>query len=296
MRQSIRDMFQTEGIKNVSTHATAESLRNLMSEIPPDMLVLSDDFDSSVFDMVKEVRHNQLGDNPFVLITVLVDPKHRDALQKAVQSGVDDIVVKPLQSTMVHERLRLVAFHRKPFIATDDYVGPERKGATPAHFSVRRVEVLNTLREKAYGRTFDQFELKEAIEESVNKVLEAQLNTHSYKLGQVCDLVLEAYETNEITPEVEAELSVLSNVLREAALVAARLKDSNLQGLCLSLAETISELERHYTEPADSDLDLLRKLAQAFRMAVDSAAARNMEDDLVPDKYKDRVAGRAVDI
>ena len=44
-RQKLRDMFQAEGIKNVSTHANVSSLQPLLNEVPPDLLVLSDDFD-----------------------------------------------------------------------------------------------------------------------------------------------------------------------------------------------------------------------------------------------------------
>jgi hypothetical protein len=81
-RQQLRDLLQAEGIKNVSTHATASSLKTLMFSVPPDLLVLSDDFDPKILDLIRDIRFNQLGLNPFIIITMLVAQRGAPASKK----------------------------------------------------------------------------------------------------------------------------------------------------------------------------------------------------------------------
>src|SRR3954470_12823176 len=126
-RQLLRDLLIAQGVRQVVCHPNLDSLRKLIFEIPPDLLVISDDFDEAIFDFIKEIRFQRAGDNPFMLISMLVQPTHGQALDHAIEAGVADIILKPVWAERIQERLRLVVFHRKPFIATDGYVGPERK-------------------------------------------------------------------------------------------------------------------------------------------------------------------------
>lgn len=293
-RQQLREMFVAEGIKNISTHANAQSLRSLMFEAPPDLLVLSDDFDEDVFELAKEVRFNKLGINPFIIISFLIGQRNTANIAKAIEVGADDIVIKPVDSKKVHERLRLTTHFRQPFIATSDYVGPDRKSDKDNHPGARRVDVLNTLKEKANGRTFEQWELKEAVSESLAKVVEAQLSSQGMKMGALCDVILDAYRGGSVTPEVQTNFATLAEILREASNMAKHIKDQSLESLCLSLAENVAMMEINYENLDEGEIDLIDKLSQAFRMAIDSASQRSEEE--TSNKYEGRVAGNAVDV
>ncbi|MEQ9110461.1 MAG: hypothetical protein RIF37_14465 [Rhodospirillaceae bacterium] len=296
-RQKLREMFLSEGIKNISTHANVASLRTLMFEVPPDLLVLSDDFDPDVFEVVKEVRFNQLGGNPFIVISVLVGQRNGHNIQKAIEVGADDVVIKPLDPKKIHERLRLITYHRQPFVATSEYVGPDRKSDKVSHPGARRVNVLNTMREKADGRKFEPWELKEAITDSLSAVVEAQLTSQSMKMGHLCDVILDAHKIGHITEELRDNFIALTAILREAANMAQTLKDNSLESLCLSLAENVAMMEINYESLEDGDIDLIQKLSQAFRMAIDSAAQRKQnEEEELSAKYDGRIAGNSVDI
>jgi response regulator RpfG family c-di-GMP phosphodiesterase len=268
-RQQLRDMFLAQGIKAVVCHATVEALKAMLLENPPDMLVLSDDFDPAVFDLVKEIRHHKVGDNPFMLITMMVEASRRRALTAAIKAGVDDIVIKPLSAERVRERLNLITFHRPAFVATASYVGPERRN-DPQPAEVKRIPVLNTLLEKVNGRDFNKDSLKEAIEKSMEQVLQAQLDSQSSQLGELCARLVHAYDSKSVSTNVQDDLLMLSNVLLEASEVAARLRDAQLVALCKSLSDSIVKLADHYDEPSTKELDLLRKITAAFQMAMDA--------------------------
>ena len=210
---------------------------------------------------------------------MLVSQRGKANIAKALEAGADDVVIKPLDARKMHERLRLIAYYRQPFVATSEYVGPDRKGDVPLQRGATRVHVLNTLKEKADGKTFELGELQEAVKASQNKVVEAQLASQSMKMGSLCDLILEAYESGEVTEDVLDNLALLTGILREAGAMARQIRDKSLQELCSTLADNVSAMEHTYAELSDADLSLIRKLSQAFRMAIDSAAAQKAEED-----------------
>jgi DNA-binding response OmpR family regulator len=272
-RNQLRDMFKSQGIVQVVCHANMEGLKEVMVEMPPDLLVISDDFDTNVFDAIKEIRSQKLGDNPFLLITMLVSATRPQSLKQAIGTGVDDIIVKPLTPERVQERLRLVTFHRQPFVVTDDYMGPQRKNME-LKGRVKRISVLNTFLEKVNGRDFDKTTLKQAVEGSLQQVLQAKLDSQSFRLGEVCERLVSAYDSQMISEEVQSDLILLADVLGEASGVAARLKDQQLAGLCEQLSDNVRGIAEHYDDVLPSEIDLIRKVTAAFKMAMTSGPAK----------------------
>ncbi|MBX7199448.1 MAG: hypothetical protein K1X51_08705 [Rhodospirillaceae bacterium] len=272
-RQQLRDQFLAQGLKQIVCHATLDALREMLFETPPDLLVLAADFDPGVFDFIKEIRMQRVGENPFMLISMMVAPTQGQALSRAVEAGVDDIIIKPISAERVQERLRLVTFHRRPFIVTDGYVGPERKSEEPRVAGVRRIPVVNTLLEKVNGREMDKLALKAAVEGSLQKVLQAQLDSQSFRLGEVCERLVNAYDTGAINDSVQNDLFTLGDVLKDASALAERLKDTQLSSLCVNLAENVNAIAEHYEYPTSSEIDLIRKITQAFKMAMNAPGA-----------------------
>ncbi len=123
----------------------------------------------------------------------------------------------------------------------------------------------------------DKYALKAAVEGSLQKVLQAQLDSQSFRLGEVCERLVAAYETGNITIDVQSDLMMLSDVLRDASRVADRLKDTQLSGLCISLGDNVSTIADHYAEPTDKEVDLIRKVTMAFKMAMSAPTPGELE-------------------
>lgn len=281
-RQQLRDMFKSQGLIQIVCHANLAAMKEVMLQMPPDLLVISDDFDEEVFATIREIRNQKLGDNPFMLITMLVSANRPKSLQQAIGIGVDDIIVKPLTTERIQERLKLITFHRQPFIVTDDYMGPQRKNMETTG-RVRRIPVLNTLLEKVNGREFDKHALREAVEGSLQQVLQAKLDRQSFRLGEVCERLINAYDNDLITEELQNDLIMLADVLSEAAQVAQKLNDKSLSGLCDQLSENVRGIADHYDETSPSEIDLIRKVTTAFKMAMKSGPAAEDEQPDVLD-------------
>lgn len=264
---SITRFLHEVGITQITRAATLTALAEAVASGTPDIIILGADFDPGVFNLVRDIRHSKTGLNPFVLISTLVAPDDIEGVRKAMQAGTDDIVVRPVKEDALLQRLRRVTEHRQAFVVTSDYLGPDRRGkARPS--SIRRIDVLNTMLEKTAGRDVQREDIKNAVEASMNDVLHARLDSNSYRLGFVCSIIMDAYDNNEITPDVKDKLLVLVDVLRDAAKTAERIKDAELAMLCGTLARQVEDIADHYDEPTERDIKVIKKLTRAVMLVV----------------------------
>ncbi len=267
VRKELRQILNHAGVKQVSAHGSLGNLSKLITQVSPDLMILADDLDPGVFDFIRDIRHNKIGTNPFVLITTLIAPNHVDAVKRAMQAGTDDIIIKPIKEEQLLQRLKRVTVNRAAFVVTSDYLGPDRRGKSRPS-AIRRINVLNTMLEKASGKDVDMGNIREAVDGSMNEVLQARLDSHGYRLGFVCNLILEAYETKQITEEVKEKLEVLVDLLRDAAKTAERLEERELALLCGSLSRDVASIAERYDQPTPKDIDLIKKLSRAVVSAV----------------------------
>jgi len=276
-RRDLRQILNHAGIKQVSVHNNLANLSTLVSQMTPDLILISDDLDPGVFDFIRNIRHNKLGSNPFVLITTLIAPDHVDAVKRAMQAGTDDIIIKPIKEEQLLQRLKRVTMNRAAFVVTSDYLGPDRR-AKNRPSAIRRINVLNTVLEKANGKDVDVGNIREAVDGSMNEVLQARLDSHGYRLGFMCNLILEAYQSKKITPDIEEKLRGLVDVLRDAAKTAERLEERELAVLCGSLSGDVALIADHYLTPSARDIELIQKLSHAVVSAVKPRAAPDKLD------------------
>ncbi len=283
-RRELRQILNHAGIKQVSAHSNLLNLATLMGQMSPDLIILSDDLDPQVFEFIRNVRHNKIGNNPFVVIFTMSAPDHVEAVKRAMQAGTDDIIIKPAVEEQLLQRLKRVTMNRLAFIVTSDYVGPDRRGLSRSS-NIRRINVLNTLLEKVSGKDVNPETIRTAVDGCMNEVLQARLDSHSLRLGFVCNLVLEAYKANKITPDLHEKMLVLVDVLKDAAKTAERLGDKELALLCGSLSADVVLIAGRYTALTAKDMDLLQKLSKAVVSAVKPSAT--------PDKLEEETRAAA---
>jgi DNA-binding response OmpR family regulator len=122
IREAVRSAFRDYGFRRLRTFAHLPELINAIKEVPPDLLIISDDVDPSVFSAVYDIRHRKFGRNPFMMISVMVNAEVGDAVMRAVMAGADDVMIKPVAPGTIMERIAYFTMHRLPFIATNDYL------------------------------------------------------------------------------------------------------------------------------------------------------------------------------
>ncbi len=261
VRDSLRSIMRAEGLRRISTFGRAEDLMEALKKSPPDLLILSDDFEDRegkdkekeakerdlVFTMVRDVRHFRLGVNPFVLITMLIAQENDVGIKKAVQAGADDVMIKPLSAGRLLERIAHLATNRLPFIATTDYVGPERRRGADRPSSIPRLDVVNTLKDKVEGKRPSTVQLTRAINQSMREVLVAQLDSFHLKVAYCANVIIKTWQERDPTIDRGKQFNMLVGVIEEAATHAKRLRRDALSEGWLGLIPRAREIEKSFS-------------------------------------------------
>lgn len=231
-----------------------------------DVAILADSLGSGVFKLVKGVRHMLVGKNPFMTIFCALAPEHVDGAKLALRAGVDSIFVQPVPAKDVTDRVRKVSRVDTPYVVTSEYIGPDRRAADRSS-ALRRFYVPQTLLSKLRGQSINYAEFSKKIAPIMEDMLQTRLNSQSGRLAPVCKELLASYLTSQVTPAVQPKLKSLADLLKDTASSAKRLKQADVEGLCLSLRDKVLDFTERYTQPTEQDIDLLRKLPETVAMA-----------------------------
>src|SRR3546814_8764656 len=122
-------------------------------------------------------------------------------------------------------RIETVGLHRKPFVVTSDYSGPDRRKAVARRDSnVPLIEVPNPLREKMLGRPIDAAALQQAIMAANDSINRQRLHASSFRIAFVAAQVVPRYKDGE-RPDT-ATLTLLADLIVSAEDIRLRVADS----------------------------------------------------------------------
>ena len=157
-----------------------DMLANRLQSDPPDLLVAEvTGAESETCALIQAVRQGQLGDNPFIVIIATTWRRDGSIIGQVLNSGADDLVARPVSTTMLGERVRLLAERRKGFVVTSDYIGPDRRRDPRADgASAECVEAPNPLK----LRTLDNVPEEEVARQMAQSV---QLGKEKLNLEKV---------------------------------------------------------------------------------------------------------------
>jgi len=133
MRSIVSTILKSVGIHGVlEAHDGAEGLQ-LLRRVPIDIAIV--DFCMEPIDGVAftcMVRNSEDSTNRYLPIIMMTGFADKVRVVEARDAGVTELVVKPVTARSVLDRLNAVVFHPRPFVKTDDYFGPLRRGIDDA--------------------------------------------------------------------------------------------------------------------------------------------------------------------
>ena len=274
VREGMRSIMRDYGMRRVRTFGRMEDLIGAIREAPPDLLIASTDLDATLFDAVREIRHFKIGQNPFLMISLLVNADSEGAVKRAILAGADDVMIKPVAPAKMLDRVAHVTMNRAPFIVTNDYLGPERRsGSDTRPSNIKHLNVVNTLKAKIDGKRMNMAELSLAVAGNMKEVMAARLDSHGLKLGWVCANILKAYQEKRIDKELEERLLILVGVLEDAARTAEAIGEPDLAKICTQMARQVEEMAENYENPTSTQFGTIQKLTRAFELAKTVKAA-----------------------
>ena len=96
-RQGVRTILNNNGFSGVTLGTELARIKEAITKWMPDILLVGTSFpDGDVCEMIRNIRQNKLGNNPFMPIIVLLDEPTPELVTNLMSSGPDDVVMKPV--------------------------------------------------------------------------------------------------------------------------------------------------------------------------------------------------------
>ncbi|NQU58641.1 MAG: response regulator [Rhodospirillales bacterium] len=129
-RKEIEDVLKSMGFIDITSTGNLSAAEEVLQEKNISLFIADTSLpEGDLNETVKKIRMSKLGGNPFVVcLTMIADPSE-ERTQEVVNSGVDDIALKPFPVTQIRDRIAMLAHSRPRFIVASDYIGPSRREA-----------------------------------------------------------------------------------------------------------------------------------------------------------------------
>jgi DNA-binding response OmpR family regulator len=132
------------GVRSVRRCRTAEEAKREVLSVPLDLVLVGANGQTAAsYDFIRWLRRSGLQPNAFTPTILISGHTQLCNVQRAVDCGANFIVAKPISPEVLLERILWVAREKRPFIACDSYVGPDRRFheiGPPEGLSERRSE------------------------------------------------------------------------------------------------------------------------------------------------------------
>jgi len=277
IRQALTNMLRDQGFRKISLGASLADLNTRIGHNSPDLVITDDRLpDGDLCDMIQSLRHHSVGQNPFVSIIATTWEPTREKVRRIVQTGVDDLVVKPLAPTTLIKRINEQIEHRKPFVVTSSYIGPDRRGDKERDPNIELLEVPNTLREKASSiHPLSVANLQGEIDAYLKIINIQKLDRHADQVLYLVEHILKALHGGDGEEKREDPEALLKQLLRVAEDISWRMVGTpyaHVSELCQSLIGVTREMLDTGKFTSDKDVRLLVPLAQAIRKGFDDSS------------------------
>lgn len=266
IRQGLKGALHSQGFRGIHDAFSFERLREAIRYENPDLLLCDMGFsDGDVCDLIKRLRHNELGANPFMVIILFSATPTSDQIAKIVDCGVDDIIIKPIVATQVMQRVTALIRQRKPFVVTTDYVGPDRRKKPRAGcMEIPIIEVPNSLAAKAHGDKEKLSDVQKQIDAALMEINEQKIERHAFQVNYLVERIVPAYMSGKVNDEIRGYVTRLVYVSQD---IQRRLETSahyqHVAELCSTLAKVAMSVRNAIEQPSPKDLKLLTNLTQA---------------------------------
>jgi DNA-binding response OmpR family regulator len=127
-RTATRAALYALGFRHTETVSTLESFMETIQKRPPDIAVCeAQDAGEELCAAIQQLRQGGGCDNPFIVIIVTAWDKSTGLINRVVNSGADDLLLRPFSTALLGQRIEAHIERRKGFVITTDYVGPDRR-------------------------------------------------------------------------------------------------------------------------------------------------------------------------
>jgi DNA-binding response OmpR family regulator len=287
-RTATRAVLYTLGFRKIETVGTVADFSDTIRKHSPDLaLCEARGADAELCEMIQSMRQGMDGhENPFLLVIVTAWEKTHTLVGRVLNSGADDLVLRPFSTALMRSRIEMLVERRKRFVITHDYVGPDRRTDPGRDDGCEQFDPPNSLRIKALeGLTQDvaSARLAEQLKRAKDLLHGEKLRCDAFQIGILWRLLQE--------PEAQERERNLAKLVKMTQAVSRRCAGTGFEAAakpCESIQTALAGLQAGLDVDAslkslgEAALQLLRLLqpdkdAALQREAIENTVAAILE-------------------
>jgi DNA-binding response OmpR family regulator len=273
-RDGLKSALFHRGFRSIAVADKVSTIHETTSNDEADLLICSSEYDDGdVHDLIHKIRHHEVGSNPFVLVITLIGEPSKELIRKVIDSGSDDILVKPISSSMLYDRIVKLTRERKRFVVTSDYIGPNRrKKHRPGTKKIPEIDVPNSLQVLALGDVDTDY-LQRDIERCSKIVSELKLERNAVQIDYLVKQILSSDTGETAEARVGSHFDRLVSVSEdirsrlERFSHAERDEKAEKDALCQKMVDVAGRLRADLSSRDPQDIDLLTQTAEDIKRA-----------------------------
>ncbi len=127
-RAATRASLLAIGFRRIDSCTSIIGLTDALVRNPPHLVICDcGREDGRLFAFLQDLRQANTPHNPFLPVILTSWDKGADLMRSAVDSGVDDFVLRPFSTDVLAQRIAAIVERRKSFVISTGYVGPDRR-------------------------------------------------------------------------------------------------------------------------------------------------------------------------
>jgi len=178
------------GFKNILSTNKLKDVEQAIAGGNVDLLVCDTSMEEGgVINLIRAMRLGMLNNDLFPLVISMIGEPTQDLVQKVINSGSDNILVKPIVFESFCERIHQLATRREAFVVTSDYIGPDRRQKRRAGaMEVPKTQVPNPLHNKVTG-FYSEAAYDACVSRTVNILNKLRIERQCYQIGYLVERI-----------------------------------------------------------------------------------------------------------
>ena len=271
LRNDIVEALRKIGFSDIKASGNLSAVREAIEEESADLLIVDTSLpEGDVNKLIYRMRHGEVGANPFLVVVTLVDKPTKELINETINSGSDDIAVKPFSMDYLCQRILNLTHSRKRFVVTTDYIGPDRrdKRRLDDDMEVPQIIVPNPLRIRITGQVGGG-KMRRSIETAAATINEQKVQRHGYQINYLIERILPAIRGGEVTDQTTQYLDKLHTVAQDISKRSKGSSFAHVREMTMTLVNMVENVRRDPTNAHEMDIALLEKLGGIIKESFD---------------------------
>ncbi|NQV55373.1 MAG: response regulator transcription factor [Rhodospirillales bacterium] len=249
----LRDALKTHGFGSIKTTNAFEDIENAVATNSADLILTDVNLEGGdVFELVRNLRNMEIGDNPFAMVVATVEVPDKECINRILNAGFDDTIVKPFSTDDLMKRISRLAHGRKPFVITRDYIGPDRRlRPRPDAKAAPMVEAPNSIYSKAIEAQPPQ-EFQKLVGEATELLKAYRIGCYAGQIVWLVERILPSGLDDQISKEIDGYLTEMIEICA-ATLVAIAETPMVSESITFSAASDIAISIKDSPDKPDSN-------------------------------------------